>query len=301
MLSFPEGEWSLHSPFFRDLPAEYSYFPSVHYNPYSLRPNHQHYELTGGYQNIYHFFAERKDSYCVMMYNKILKMWFFVFQNYEYRRIISMKRVKQIVAVCVVLLTVAGSVSANVTLSFRAISNNSGISAALAPQFALDVSDTTDGNILFRLWNHVGIPCSITKVYFENPESVLTLPGDITNSAGVNFTSPTNPGNLPEGNTIGFQTDPFGAGTQGKPKTGIDATDEYVDIRFGLNTTYANVEAKLLAASMRIGIHVQSINGDTSDSFVTMTPPPSVPAPAAVALGSIGIALVGWLRRRNAI
>lgn len=213
-----------------------------------------------------------------------------------------MGHVKQVVAVLAIVGITAGSVSAGVILSFNPITNNSGISATLAPQFALQVSDPGSGQIMFRLTNNVGIVSSITKVYFENPNSVLDESGVlIMNSSGVEFTSPTKPEDLPSGNTIGFQLDPFGAGTQGKPKTGIDVAGEYVDILFGLNTTYANVEAKLLAASMRIGIHVQSINDDTSDSFVTMTPAPSVPAPAAIILGSMGMGLVGWLRRRNAI
>jgi len=57
------------------------------------------------------------------------------------------------------------------------------------------------------------------------------------------------------------------------------------------------VEAALLNHDLELAIHVQAFEGDGSEWLQNNGS--TIPAPGAVLLGSIGVCIVGWLRRRR--
>ena len=58
--------------------------------------------------------------------------------------------------------------------------------------------------------------------------------------------------------------------------------------------TYGDVISGLNSGAVIVGVKAQGF-GEYSESFIT------IPAPGAVLLGSIGVGLVGWLRRRRTL
>jgi len=75
---------------------------------------------------------------------------------------------------------------------------------------------------------------------------------------------------------------------------------ESLGVLFNLTTrsTYGDVLAGLDAGRIIIGIKVQGFEPDGSERFTNNG---VIPAPGAVLLGGIGVALVGYLRRRRAL
>lgn len=229
------------------------------------------------------------------------------------------------------LIAVAGLVapaSADIvqTYNFYRITNNS--SFQIGGQLSVDVHapalTSTEAFFTFRN-NMVGgiVASRVTEIYFDDgtPGSLSTI--SVTNSGVGSVTVPAfqtarvSPPNLPGGIDMAspfVTTAGFAADARNSP--GLNEATDSVTIRFSLLTvpfpgrTFADV---LFALSLpgndpnnwlRIGLHVTSIDGGDSDSYVNNTEQNRVtviplPPAAFAGLGSLAaVALVGLCRRR---
>ena len=222
-----------------------------------------------------------------------------------------------LVAVVMLLGAFAMPAVANKTYSFTGIvtsETNSGDIAVGEAQLFVDVSDAGTNQVRFDFRNTGPASCFIDGVYFDDGTLLgiaSIIDADNGGDSGVDFSQGATPGDLPGGNelsppfdvTAGFLSD---ADSPGTDKDGVDPY-ESLGIVFDLidDMDYDDVLYALSIPSdyggLRIGLKVQGFDPDDEDrsaSFVN-NGPVVIPAPGAVLLGSIGVSLVGWLRRRR--
>lgn len=199
--------------------------------------------------------------------------------------------------------------AAPLTLSFYGITNNNTNAVADgSANLKMQVIDIGNQQVSFRFTNNSDYS-SLTDVYFADG-ALLGISG-ISSSTGVNFSQGASPSNLPGGNSISppFQTTAgFLADSDAPvPKSGVqnsDATSEWLAIDFQLkqNKSFADVVAALALPSggdwLRVGLHVQSFEGDYSESFINI-PVVAMPEPEAYLLLLAGLGLLGVAARRQ--
>jgi hypothetical protein len=179
------------------------------------------------------------------------------------------------------------------TYGFTNITNNG--NSDLSSQLSVEVL-AVGTQASFKFLNNVGIASSITDIYFDDVNSPLF--NDIVFSAaspGVSFDSSATPGNLPGGNSIGFNADYSGGSTSPVPHNGVNSSSEWVTFvgTFAGGNDFNGLIAALNNNTFRIGLHVQAIGRtDGSDSYVS-----AVPLPAAAWL--FGSALFGFMMVSN--
>ena len=138
------------------------------------------------------------------------------------------------------------------------------------------------------------VDLSITDIYFDDG-TLLAISG-VENGPGVSFTELADPAELPGANILipPFETtNHFSADADPPPSHSGVEPGEWVIIHFDLQQggTLQHVLDELSDGSLRIGIHIQSFPGGSSESAV------NVPEPATICL--LGLGVLALLRKRR--
>jgi len=200
-----------------------------------------------------------------------------------------------VIALALAYASFSSSQAVAISVNFENITSNN--VEDLSGQLSVEVTESVSG-ALFTFYNNIGIASSITDIYFDLGSTSLftSINVNSVSGAGVSFSDGASPGNLPSGNTIGFVAN-FAADSDapgGVPHNGVNYSSESVTFLGTFNVgTFTNLLDSLALNDFRIGLHVQSIGGGGSDSYVSVPTsiPAAVPVPAAAWL--FGSALFG--------
>lgn len=165
----------------------------------------------------------------------------------------------------------------------------------------LNVSQVSASTLKLTFSNLSGIESVVTQIYFQDLDGMIARYQILNeqNTGTVEFESGANPGSLPGGQDIAFSTSYAMGAEKPSPKYGINPNETltiYVDLQEGV--TVAALLAGLNSGNVRVGAHVQSIAGGTSDSYVSGGGAEAAPEPGTMALMGSGL-LAGWLVRKK--
>lgn len=188
----------------------------------------------------------------------------------------------------------ATSPAAAETLRLFPITNNSGVSPAVATQVQVDLIDQGPFVDVVVANNGGATGFVVTGFYIED-NLVLDSPGDETLFALLppGWSIPASPDNLPDGGLVGFAATGSADADPVPTDNGIDIS-ESATFRFTIEggAEFQDVVNAFDSGASRVGLHIESIgtNGK-SDSLVT-------PEPGSLSL-LIGVGAVAMMRRRR--
>lgn len=196
--------------------------------------------------------------------------------------------------VFLVVFGLATNVNAD-TMTFGFINYTNNVPVDLGGQLKMVITGSGGSNLVdFKFLNEGPTPSVVTEILFGDSVnnfigSLAVLSDSDGAGLGVDFKVSTPPlmGGFPFSTTEGAEATPPPA------KRGVDP-NEWVTLRATLNSgfDYFDIISEI-GSGLGVGLHVQSINGGSSDKYVAT----AVPAPGAMC-GLLGLGVIGLLRLR---
>lgn len=233
-----------------------------------------------------------------------------------------MNRLKVIILVVLLSLGISPvSLNAGVTYSFSHIVEEGDGPAQLfngsigEAQIFVYVDPYGSNQVLFAFRNEGPEACYIEGVYFYDGillgiASLIDADEGFGGDSDVDFTENVvdvvKPKDLPNTKKLvaGYGLDLLDSADNNPASINGVQPGEWLGVVFDLlppppNYSYDDIIAGMTDREIIIGIKVQGFDNEGSESFISNSTP--IPAPGAVLLCSIGVALVGWLKRRQTL